>query len=741
MKQLSQNMQSGLLRVEEVPAPDVQPGRVLVQTAYSLISAGTERSLVETGRKSLVGKALSRPDQVRKVLRSAQQLGLQATFSLVKSRLDARMPLGYSSAGVVLAVGAGIEGLKAGDWVACGGASAGHAEVMSVPRNLCVPVPEGVTLRQAAFATVGAIALQGIRLADVRIGEVVLVIGLGLLGNLTVQMLKASGCSVAGYDPNSQRCELALKLGADYAFSDEKLLESTLAHLSMSHGADAVIITAGTSSSRPVEMAGELCRDKGKVIVVGAVGLTLPRGPYYNKEISFAISRSYGPGRYDLTYEEKGSDYPYGYVRWTEGRNMHAFLGLLKERKVDVDSLVTHTFPLDQAIEAYDLISGKRQPASPETPGLSFMGVLFEYPQLADLNRRVEMQPASGRSALASPDTLKIGVIGAGNFARSMLLPHLKGHPQITLAGVATRTPLESRDVADRFGFGYAATDPDQVLQDAAIQAVIIATRHDSHASLAVRALQAGKAVHVEKPLAMTEVELEAVVEVYRQLAAGAGASPFLMVGFNRRFAPLVRQAADFFALRSEPLAMSFRINAGYLPLDHWTQDLEVGGGRIVGEVCHFLDLFQFLAGAQLTSVYARALPNQGRYRDDNLAITAALADGSVGNVLYVANGDKAQGKEYLEIFCEGSAAVLDDYQSLALYRGRKQVSRQGARDKGHHGEMLAWVEALRSGQSEPVPFTHAVTATRATFAVQQSLSSGQPVSLPVLDTLKGSSE
>lgn len=753
MKQLSQNMQSGLLRVEEVPAPDVQRAHVLVQTAYSLISAGTERSLVETGRKSLIGKALSRPDQVRKVLRSVQQLGFEATFSLVKSRLDARMPLGYSAAGIVVALGEGVEGLEIGDWVACGGAAAGHAEVMSVPRNLCVPVPQGVTLRQAAFSTVGAIALQGIRLADVRLGEVALVIGLGLLGNLTVQMLKASGCHVVGYDPDAQRCALAVKMGADDAFTDEKSLESTLAHLSASHGADAVIITAGTSSNRPVEMAGELCRDKGKVIVVGAVGLTLPRAPYYNKEISFAISRSYGPGRYDLTYEEKGRDYPYGYVRWTEGRNMQAFLGLLQTNKVDVNSLVTHTFPLDQALEAYDLISGKRKvnQNAPTADAPSFMGVLFEYPPALEpetgtrasrsalnLSRRVEMTAHKPVAEQGPTAKLQVGVIGAGNFARSMLLPHLKAHPHVSLSGVATLAPLESKDVSERFGFKYAATDPNQILQDSSIQAVVIATRHDTHADLTLRALQAQKAVHVEKPLAMAQAELDSIVNAYHDRSTQNSHPPFLMVGFNRRFAPLVRQAADFFTHRSEPLAMTFRINAGYLPLDHWTQDPEVGGGRIIGEVCHFMDLFQFLAGAPLIRVYAQALPNQGRYRDDNVTISATLADGSIGNILYVANGDKALGKEYLEIFCEGKVAVMDDYQSLALYRGRKQVSRQGARDKGHRGEMLAWIEAIRNGQPEPVPFEHAVMATQATFATLQSLATGQAVSVTMPGSPKG---
>ena len=753
MKQLSQNMQSGLLRVEEVPAPTVQQNFVLVQTAFSLISAGTERSLVETGRKSLVGKALSRPDQVRKVLRSVKQLGFEATFSLVKSRLDARMPLGYSSAGIVVGVGDGVEGFKIGDKVACGGAAAGHAEVINIPHNLCAAVPQEVTLRQAAFTTVGAIALQGIRLADVRIGEIVVVIGLGLLGNLAVQILKASGCHVIGFDPDAQRCALAINAGADHAFSDEKSLESTLAQLSSSHGADAVIITAGTSSNRPVEMAGELCRDKGKVVVVGAVGLSLPRAPYYHKEISFMISRSYGPGRYDLTYEEKGNDYPYGYVRWTEGRNMQAFLALLQQKKIDVDRLVTHTFPLENAVEAYDLISGKHQKSSQEAPtnAATFMGVLFEYPlaTIAEgsgemsaspilLKRRIEMPGNQSVQQQVSTTKLQVGLIGAGNFARSMLLPHLNSHPQVSLAGVATLGPLESLDAAERFKFGYATTDPDQIFQDPNVQAVLIATRHDSHADLAVSALRAGKAVHVEKPMAMTPAELDEVLDTYHDLSEQKGIRPFLMVGFNRRFSPLMRQAFDFFAQRNEPLAMSYRINAGYLPPDHWTQDPEVGGGRIVGEVCHFLDLFQFLTGAPLVKVYAQALPNLGRYENDNVTIQATLADGSIGNIIYVANGDKTLGKEYLEIFCEGRAAVLDDYQSLVLYHDRKRVSRQGARDKGHRAEMLAWVEAIRKGQNEPVPFEHAVAATQAAFATLRSLQTGQAVSVQYPGTMKG---
>jgi predicted dehydrogenase/threonine dehydrogenase-like Zn-dependent dehydrogenase len=715
MKQLSQNLRSGALSVEEVPPPALQAGQVLVQAAYSLISAGTERTRVETGRKSLVGKALSRPDQVRQVVQSVQQVGLSATLQKVRTKLDARSPLGYSASGVVLALGPGVDGLRVGQAVACGGASAAHAEVISVPRNLCVPVPEGVPLEAAAFTTLGAIALQGLRQADLRLGEIGVVLGLGLLGQLTVQLLKAAGCLVLGYDPDASRCELALALGADAASPSEAELRGSLARLSAARGADAVLITAGTSSNRPVELGGELCRDKGKVVVVGAVGLSLPRPPYYDKELDLRLSRSYGPGRYDPQYEEKGVDYPYGYVRWTEGRNMAAFLGLLAQGKVEVGRLVSHRFPLAQAAAAYELVLGKS--------GGPSLGVLFDYGQTpVSLAPRVSVStPRPG-----SDGRLGIGVIGAGNFAQSMLLPALKDHPQASLRGVMTLSPLENRDAAERFGFEYAASEAGQIWADPQVQAAIIATRHDSHASLAVQGLQAGKALHVEKPLALTPAELEQVQAAYQQAP-----QPFLNLGFNRRFAPLVVQARSLFARRSEPLAVNFRVNAGYLPLDHWTQDPQAGGGRIVGEACHFIDLVQFLAGAPIVRVYAQALPNQGRYRDDNVAITLTCADGSLGSLLYVANGDRALGKEYIEIFCQGQTALIDDYRSLTTYRGGKKTRlTQGGSGKGHRAEMLAWVQAVRSGAGEPVPFAEAVCATRASFAAVESLASGQPVVL-----------
>ena len=713
MKQLSQNLRSGKLSVDNVPQPGLQPGQVLVQTTYSLISTGTERSKIETGRKSLVGKALARPDQVRQVLQSVSAMGLQATYQKVVTRLDSRSPMGYSASGVVLSVGTGVDDIQPGDKVACGGASAAHAEIMTIPHNLCVRVPDGVDLDAAAFTTVGAIALQGIRQADLRLGEVVVVIGLGLLGQLTVQMLRASGCTVLGFDPDPGRCELALSLGIDIANDSENTLKGNLNAYTHSKGADAVIITAGTSSNRPVELAGELAREKGSVVVVGAVGLQLPRAPYYDKELKFSISRSYGPGRYDPVYEEKGQDYPYGYVRWTEKRNMEAFLRMLATRKVDVSQLITHRFSLDKAEDAYSLISGQFEKPS--------LGVLFEYSQAPLPNKsRIEINPEREKT----PGSLSIGVIGAGNFAQSMLLPNLQKHPNTFLGGVATATPLDTRDVAERFGFNYAAASADDLLNDKDIQALLIATRHDSHSELVIKGLRLGKAIYVEKPLAMSPDQLSDIRKIYYEIA-----NPFLMVGFNRRFAPMVQQARHFFNGCHEPLAMNFRINAGFVPNTHWAQDSQQGGGRIIGEVCHFIDLMQFFSDALVKRVYAQSLPNHDKYNNDNVAITIGLTDGSVGTILYVANGDKVLPKEYLEIFSDGKVAIIDDYRSLTLYNGgRKKISHHGVRDKGHKNEMIAWVNAVREGKLEPVPFKDSVAATSATFAVIRSLTEGQVV-------------
>jgi predicted dehydrogenase/threonine dehydrogenase-like Zn-dependent dehydrogenase len=704
----------GQLSVVEVPPPEVRAGQVIVRSAFSLISAGTERSKIETGRKSLLGKALARPDQVQQVLASYKQAGLQATLQRVRTRLDSRSPLGYSASGVVLEVGDGVIDIRPGDAVACGGTSAAHAEIIAVPKNLCVVVPSGVALDDAAFTTVGAIALQGIRQADLQLGECAVVLGLGLLGQLAVQMLKASGCTVIGFDPNEGRCALASQLGADAVATSESALTGALS-LNKGKGADAVLITAGTPSNQPVELAGRISRDKGRVVVVGAVGLKIPRAPYYEKELDVRLSRSYGPGRYDPKYEEQGIDYPYGYVRWTEARNMEAFLSLLARGSVKVQPLITHKFGLAQAAAAYELIGGKTKEP--------YIGVLFEYDRAAPLEAGTIQITARKPAAQGQ---VSVGVIGAGNFAQSMLLPHLRANRDAVLAAVATADPLQTRDVAERFGFSYAARGAEALLQEDAIRAVLIATRHDSHAELLMQALRAGKAVHIEKPLALNADELAAIQKTYAERP-----DAFVMVGFNRRFAPLVQEMKKHFAGRHEALAMTYRINAGYIPAEHWTQDPKQGGGRVIGEVCHFIDLLQFMAGAPISTVYACALPNQGKYCNDNVAITLRFGDGSAGNLLYVADGDKTLPKEYLEVHGEGRSAVLDDFRRLTLIAGGKTRVRSGGnQDKGHRQEMAAWIEAIRTGQPEPVPFAEAVRATAATFAVNQSLSSNAVLQL-----------
>ena len=718
MKQLSQNLRTGKMNLDEVPSPGVQAGQVLIQTAYSVISAGTERTKIETGKKSLLGKALARPDQVRQVLASAQQLGLKATYEKVKTRLDSRSPLGYSAAGVVLSIGPGVEEFQVGDRVACGGGTAAHAEVISVPKNLCVHVPAQVTLEQAAFTTIGAIAMQGVRQAGVSLGEWIVVIGLGLLGQITVQLLKAAGCFAIGFDPDENRCNLAVQFGADKALNSVSALKAQVGLRTNSKGVDAVLITAATSSNQPVELAGDICRDKGCVVVIGAVGLTIPREPYYQKELDIKLSRSYGPGRYDPAYEEKGLDYPYGYVRWTERRNMQSFLALVAEGKMDLASLVTHRFSLGHADKAYALIRG--------TSSEPYLGVLFEYPQgPIPEGQRTLVTSRSGQAV----GTLGIGMIGAGNFAQSMLLPNLKKNIHVKLQGVTTVDPLQSRDVAERFGFTYAASSHEELIKNSSVNAILIATRHDSHANLVIEALQSGKAVHVEKPLAMTLYELDQIVRTYREAQSRGNA--FLMVGFNRRFAPMAQAIQQFFAGRQEALSILYRINAGFIPLSHWTQDAQQGGGRIIGEACHFLDLLQFFSGSRIKQVYASASPNQGKYNNDNLTISVKLEDGSIGTVLYLANGDKALPKEYIEVSGDGKVAVLEDFRKVRFITGgRIKVSRVGAQDKGHRSEMNAWVNAIQSGVLEPVPFDQAVAATQATFAVMKSLAEGKPVFL-----------
>lgn len=737
MKQLLQFIREGHCAVVDVPVPIVTAHQVLVQSAISLLSVGTERMVVDFAEKSLLQKAKSRPDLVRQTLEKARRDGVLATVEAVQNRLDQPMALGYSCAGTVIEVGAEVPGFQPGDRVACaGGGYAAHAEVVSIPKNLVAKLPNNVDPESAAFTTLGAIALQGIRLAEIELGEVVAVIGLGLLGQLTVQMLKAAGCIVAGTDLQPERVALALRLGADAGTVSPDELQALVAARSSGHGADAVLITADTPSSQPVELAGRVARDKGRVVAVGAVGLQIPRKIYYEKELDFRVSRSYGPGRYDVAYEEEGHDYPYAYVRWTEQRNMEAFVQLLSQGKVDVHSLVTHRFPIDEAPEAYDLITGKT--------GEPFLGVLLTYPGNADLSTRVTLKPGHHDEAAevkpapptAAVNTVRLGVLGAGNYANATLLPTLKGLPGLELRGIASARGVSARSAADRFGFAYCSTDVHDVLADPDINTVAILTRHHLHAEQVVAALQAGKNVFVEKPLCLSLDELRQIVSVYESLLADREAlqqrPPALLVGYNRRFAPFVQELEE--VLRSvvkEPLLLTCRVDAGYIPATHWTQDPDQGG-RLLGEGCHFVDLLIYLAGSTPVRITSRALPDHGRYSRDNLIVSLEFENGSLGTIVYAANGSRGFGKEYLEVFGGGLSARLDDYRTLEIRGGSRRLKRTARlrRDKGHRPEWQAFVAHLKGEGPPPISFADIVCSTRAVLAAQSSLEASSSVEL-----------
>lgn len=711
MKQVVQNFRSGQLKVEELPPPALRPGGVLVRTAFSLISAGTERTIVETAQSSLIGKARSRPDLVRQVLDTVKREGLSSAYEKVKGRLSQTKDLGYSVAGTVVEVGNNANEFRTGDRVACAGAGyASHAEVVYVPKNLCCKLPEGVSLEAACYTTVGSIALQGIRQADPRLGEAVAVIGLGLVGQLTVQLLKAAGCRVLGIDIAEPACELARKSGAD-AVADPASAANACAALTDGHGADCVVITAATKSSEPIELAAELARDRARVVVVGLVGMDVPRNLFYAKEIELRLSRSYGPGRYDPEYEEKGTDYPIGYVRWTEKRNMEAFLHLVAEGKVNTDLLTSHRFEIARAPEAYDLMMNGSERCC---------GIVLEYPHSSSA---YAAQPSKAATPLADGE-IGVSFIGAGNFARGVLLPIVKRQATLKLVGVGAATGLSAKNTAEQFGFSYSTTDYQEILADEKSQVVFIATRHDSHARMAAEALRRGKHVFVEKPLAITE---ESLCEV---LGAARESNGLLMVGYNRRFAPIAKEAREFFGARGGPMTIVYRVNAGQLASDHWTHDSDEGGGRILGEVCHFVDFVQYLTGALPVRVTAERVSRRAAGAvDDSAVISMSMSDGSISSIIYAAGGDASVAKEHVEIFCNNSVAKIDDFKSGELIRNRKTTKIGGrAQDKGHAAEIAAFLKAVRAGGAAPISLESLAATTLASLAAVESTNTGSSV-------------
>jgi predicted dehydrogenase/threonine dehydrogenase-like Zn-dependent dehydrogenase len=709
-------MRDGQTKITDVPVPSVRKKFALVETSCSLVSAGTERMLVDFAEKNLVEKATSRPDLVKQVLSKAKREGILPTIEATFNRLDQPMALGYTSAGTIIELGEGLTGFKAGDRVACGGGNyAVHAEYELIPQNLLVKLPDNVDFESAAFTTLGAVAMQGFRLAQPQLGDRVCVIGLGLLGLLTVGIANAAGCRVFGIDLSPQRVTLAKSMGAHAVVREN--CEQNASAFTDGVGFDHVLICADSHSNDPIELAGALARNKGNVIAIGAVGLELPRKPYYDKELDFKVSRSYGPGRYDPEYEEGGHDYPLGYVRWTEGRNMQSFVELLASGKLDVRPLISHRFEIGEAEKAYQLITGKTHE--------SYLGVLLTYParEKGTLpSKKLIITPAHPATS-----EIKVGALGAGNYASAVFLPAVKKSGKAELVGIASAAGLTAANAARRFGFRYASSSEAEVMADPEINTVIVMTRHDQHARQVVSLLESGKNVYCEKPLATSEDELRKVEKTLSKPKM-----PYLTVGFNRRFAPHAIALKDFFAAVDEPLHIHYRVNAGFLPLTHWTQDPVQGGGRIIGEGCHFIDLLTFLTGEVPISVYAVALPDGGKYNQDNLSMVFRYENGSVGIVDYLANGNKNFAKEYIEVFGSGRIGVLNDFRTLELISESKHSVKKSLlrQNKGHQAAWEAFCDSIKEAKAPAIPYDQLLGVTRASFAVMQSLRTGQEIKL-----------
>ena len=710
MKQILQSLKTGSTELVEIPSPRCHTGHLLIRSSSTLVSAGTERMLVEFGKANLLDKARQQPEKVRMVLDKVKTDGVLPTLEAVRNKLDQPLPMGYCNVGRVLEVGQGVVGFSVGDRVASNGK---HAEIVCVPKNLCAKVPDGVSDEAAAFTVIGAIGLQGIRLIQPTLGEAVVVTGLGLIGLMTVQLLKAHGCRVLGLDFDPSKLALAQKLGAETVDLNQNAdpLGAAMA-FSRGRGVDAVIITASTKSNDPVHHAAQMCRKRGRIVLVGVAGLELSRADFYEKELSFQVSCSYGPGRYDSSYEDSGHDYPVGYVRWTEQRNFEAVLDMLADNRLQTDLLISHHIPFDQATTAYDIISSR-------APSL---GIILQYPEPdafshSRLLRRTiarSEEPLEGERSAATP---VVGCIGAGNYATQVLLPAFQ-KTGVAFRTIASSTGVSAAHAGSKFGFAEITSDGRSVIESPDINTIIIATRHDSHAALAGEALIAGKHVFVEKPLAITRDELAKLCEDYEECIRRQASPPLLMVGFNRRFAPQVQRMKQLLDGVTEPKTFVMMVNAGHIPLEHWTQDRLIGGGRIIGEGCHFVDLLRFLAASPITAVQAMAMS------EDKVTSTLRFADGSIGTVHYFANGHKSFPKEQLEVFCGGKVLRLDNFRKLRGYgwSGFRKMD-LWSQDKGQVACAAAFVDAIRQGKGSPIPWNELVEVTQVTFDIMDALT------------------
>lgn len=709
MKQILQNARSGDLEIVDVPAPAPLAGQVLVRNHYSVMSPGTDRLSLAFARSSLFSKARSRPDLVRQVVSKWKVDGALATYRAVTSRLEAPQPLGYSSAGVVEAVGPGVSAFAPGDRVACAGAGyANHAELICVPENLVAPVPASVSLEQAAYATLGAIALQSVRVADPTLGEVAAVVGLGLVGQLAVQLLRANGCRVLGIDLNELRAKQALDQGAEWADTPSSLPPGWKQEATDGHGVDLALVAASSTSAAPLQLAAELCRHKGRLAVVGAMPLEIERRAMYDKELDLRMSMSYGPGRYDRSYEELGNDYPLPYVRWTENRNLRAFLSLIDSGSLHIDRLDTTLASFDDAVTAYDdLVSGRSDT----------LAVVFRYEAEGSTARTLSL-PETKRPP---HDALGVSFIGAGNYAKALLLPLLDRRSDVHRLTLVTATGASARRTAEKFGFSGCGTNPDAVFKDPNVGLVFIATRHDTHVPLALRALDADKAVWLEKPVALTREDLDKVARRILQKQA------FFAVGYNRRFSPHARRMRRFFEGRSGPLSLHYTVAAGPPPRDTWSMDPVEGGGRVIGEVCHFVDLANYLVGELCSSVYAR-FSSHNPELDDSLVAVLSYPDGSTCTLEYLAHADPRLPKERFEASGDGRTARCTNFRVTELSGQRR--FRSLSQDKGQANEIRAVIEAVQRGDPSPFRLEEIVNVSRVTFAMQESAARGAPVSI-----------
>ncbi len=717
-------MRSGAISVRDVDAPE-SPKRagIIVRNYASLISAGTEKMSVELARASMIEKAKSRPDDVKKVIAEIKQQGFWKTYQRIMNKLDTPKAMGYSCAGEVIAVSPDVDDLRPGDRVACGGQGANHAEVVSVLRNLCVKIPENVSYEDACYTTLGAIAMQGVRQAEPHFGESIAVIGLGLVGQLVCGIAKSAGCVVIGIDLDKDNVKLAADSNAHFAFSrQEDNLVDKIKALTNGFGVDSVIITAATSSNDPIELSAAITRDRGKVVMVGVTKMDIPRDPFYMKELDFRFSRSYGPGRYEHSYEDKGIDYPIGYVRWTERRNMQEFVRLLADKKVEPSKITTHILPITEAKKAYDMIAGEVKER--------FLGIVLTYPEgesgrTADFNHKIRNHIAldNNRAKPTAHTQPKIGFIGAGNFAQGFLLPTLKENAELVI--VANESGASSEDAKAKFGFARSTTKYEEVVSASDVNTIFIATRHNNHADLICKALEAGKNVFCEKPIALTFEEASQVATAFDKHPQQ------FLIGFNRRFSPLVVKMKEQFSEPHQPKLIFYRVNGGPIKASDWTQDEEVGGGRIIGEVCHFIDTAAYLAGDSLPrSVVAKQI-STGRADSvdhDTLSITIDYEDGSVATIFYIANGDKDLPKEEIQVFSGGRTAIMKNFTELEFWRGSGKPNITKGTGKGHKEEVEAFISSIKNGTPSPIPFDSMLATTVATFAVHESLSTGEVI-------------